>query len=236
MRMSFDEQRPDGLGIEPGEAIRIAGAFTRAAIDFFSVVHGRADADVELAKAILTMGTPASPHLEFAGWVRKRVDVPVMRAAKIADVATARNGVAAGLVDLVGKTRALIADPDLPRKVAAGHADHVRPCVGASVCLDSIYTAGSAVCIHNPATGRELVLPQRVTRSAATKRCLVGGGPAGLEAARVLAERGHSVALSEASSTFGWQVALASLAERRRVASRNIHAAVLDSFRLCSAI
>ncbi len=216
MRMSFDEQRP-GEGIEPDEAIRIAAEFTRAGIDFFSVVRGRADTDTLLAQAIPPMATPASPHLEFAGWVRQRVDVPVMHAARIADVATARHAVAEGLVDLVGMTRALMADPDLPLKVASGHADRVRPCVGANVCLDSIYANGSAVCIHNPATGRELVLPQRVVRAAATKRCVVvGGGPAGLEAARVLAERGHAVTLYEANSTFGGQVALASLSERRR--------------------
>ncbi len=217
MRMSFDEGRPEGLGIEPAEAIRMAAAFSRAGIDFFSVVRGRADTDTQLAKAIPPMATPASPHLEFAGWVRQRVDVPIMHAARIADVATARHAVAAGLVDLVGMTRALMADPDLPAKVAAGQADRVRPCVGASVCLDSIYTSGSAVCIHNPATGRELVLPQRVTRAAVPKRCVVvGGGPAGLEAARVLAERGHAVTLYEASSRFGGQVALASISERRR--------------------
>jgi 2,4-dienoyl-CoA reductase-like NADH-dependent reductase (Old Yellow Enzyme family) len=217
MRMSFDEMRPDGAGVEPDEAIRIAAAFTRAGIDFFSIVRGHADTDAQLARAIPPMGTPASPHLEFAGWVRKRVDVPVMHAGRIADVATARHAVAAGLVDLVGMTRALMADPDLPLKVAAGHEDRVRPCVGASMCLDSIYASGSAVCIHNPATGRELVLPQRVVWVASTKRCVVvGGGPAGLEAARVLAERGHRVRLFEASSTFGGQVALASRAERRR--------------------
>ena len=166
MRMSFDEMRPDGAGVEPDEAIRIAAAFTRAGIDFFSIVRGHADTDAQLARAIPPMGTPASPHLEFAGWVRKRVDVPVMHAGRIADVATARHAVAAGLVDLVGMTRALMADPDLPLKVAAGHEDRVRPCVGASMCLDSIYASGSAVCIHNPATGRELVLPQRVVRAA----------------------------------------------------------------------
>ena len=104
----------------PEEAIRMAAAYTKAGIDFFSVIRGRSDTDVELAKVIPPMFTPASPHLEFAGWVKKQVDVPVMHASKIADVATARYAIAEGLLDLVGMTRALIADPDLPRKVAAG--------------------------------------------------------------------------------------------------------------------
>ncbi len=217
MRMSFDDQRPDGTGIEPDEAIRMAAEFTKAGIDFFSVIRGRADTDVELAKMIPPMFTPASPHLEFAGWVKQRVDVPVMHAARIGDIATARHAIDDGLVDLVGMVRALMADPDLPRKVEAGEADRVRPCVGASVCLDSIYTAGSSTCIHNPATGRERQLPQRITPAAVPKRCaVVGGGPAGLEAARVLAERGHTVTLYEANATFGGQVALAAVSERRR--------------------
>ena len=158
IRMSFDEQREVGIG--PEEAIRIARRFTDEGIDVISIVRGYVDTDAHLTNLIPPMATPASPHLEFAGWVRKNVDVPVMHAARIADVATARHAIAEGLLDLVGMTRALMADPQLPRKVQAGHADQVRPCVGASVCLDSIYTAGSALCIHNPATGRELQLPQ----------------------------------------------------------------------------
>jgi N-methyl-L-proline demethylase len=217
MRMSFDDERPEGAGLGPDEAIRMAAEFTKAGIDFFSVVRGRPDTEFALARMIPPMFTPASPQLEFAGWVKQRVDVPVMHAARITDVATARHAIADGLIDLVGMVRPLMADPDLPRKEQAGEGDRIRPCVGASVCLDSIYTSGSSTCIHNPATGRELHLPQRITPAAAPKRCaVVGGGPAGLEAARVLAERGHTVTLYEANATFGGQVALAAVSERRR--------------------
>jgi N-methyl-L-proline demethylase len=215
VRMSFDEQRADGIG--PDEAIRIAHRFTDEGIDFISVVRGYVDTDAHLTVTIPPMGTPANPHLEFAGWVKKNVDVPVMHAGRIADVATARYAIGEGLLDLVGMTRALMADPNLPRKVQTGRTDQVRPCVGANMCIDSIYQAGSALCIHNPATGRELQLPQVVSPAPATKRCaVIGTGPAGLEAARVLAERGHNVTLFEANTTAGGQVSLAALSPRRR--------------------
>jgi 2,4-dienoyl-CoA reductase-like NADH-dependent reductase (Old Yellow Enzyme family) len=215
IRMSFDEQREDGIG--PEEAIRIARRFTDEGIDFISIIRGYLDTDAQLTKIIPPMATPANPHLEFAGWVKKNVDVPVMHAARIADVATARYAIAEGLLDLVGMTRALMADPNLPRKAQAGKTDQVRPCVGASMCLDTIYTNGSALCIHNPATGRELQLPQVVSSAPTRKRCaVVGAGPAGLEAARVLAERGHHVILFEANTIVGGQVSLAALSPRRR--------------------
>jgi N-methyl-L-proline demethylase len=215
VRMTFDEGRADGL--QPEDALRIAGALTGAGIDFISVIKGFIDTDTELARVIPPMGTPAAPHLEFVGWVRKNVDVPVMHAAKIGDVATARYAIAEGLVDLVGMTRALMADPYLPDKVAAGRVNRIRPCVGANMCIDGIYASGAAYCAHNPSTGRELRLPHRVTRAAEPKQvAVVGGGPAGLEAARTLGERGHDVVLFEASSSLGGQIALAARSPRRR--------------------
>ena len=96
-----------------------------------------------------------------------------MHAARISDVATARYAIREGLVDLVGMTRAQIADPHLVRKVAAGDEDRIRPCVGANYCLDSIYQSGDAKCIHNPATGRELTL---AARRRAGRRGEEGGG------------------------------------------------------------
>jgi 2,4-dienoyl-CoA reductase-like NADH-dependent reductase (Old Yellow Enzyme family)/thioredoxin reductase len=215
VRMTFDEGRSEGLTSD--EALKIAHALTDAGIDFISVIRGFIDTDAELARMIPPMGTPAAPHLEFAGWVKQNVTVPVMHAAKIGDVATARYAIAEGLIDLVGMTRALIADPYLAVKVAAGRTDQIRPCVGASMCIDGIYNSGAAYCAHNPSTGRELRLPHQVKRAPGPKRvAVVGGGPAGLEAARTLRERGHDVVLFEANPSLGGQIALAAKSPRRR--------------------
>ena len=214
-RMTFDEQRP--VGLEEDEALRIAEDITGAGIDFVSLIRGSIGTDADLARMIPPMATQAAPHLEFAGQIKQKLSVPVMHAARIADVATARYAITEGLLDLVGMTRALMADPELPNKVRTGRAYEIRPCVGANMCIDGIYNSGSAFCIHNPSTGRELEVPQRVVPASTSRRvAVVGAGPAGLEAARVLGERGHDVQVYEASSRAGGQLLLASRAPRRR--------------------
>lgn len=207
IRMTFDEQREDGLGWD--ESVEIARHVVDAGIDFISIIRGSVETDAAMGKMIPPMGTPSAPHLRFAGEVRAAVGVPVMHAARIVDVATARHAVSEGLLDLVGMTRALIADPYLPAKTAAGQEDRIRPCVGAATCIDGIYVSGAAYCVHNASTGRELQIPHQVDPAPQARRAVVvGGGPAGLEAARVLAERGHDVRLFEASSELGGQVTL----------------------------
>jgi N-methyl-L-proline demethylase len=131
-------------------------------------------------------------------------------------VATARHAVANGLLDLVGMTRAHMADPHIVRKIIEGREHDIRPCVGATYCLDRIYQGGDAYCIHNPATGRELKMPHLIARAEKKKKIVVvGAGPAGLEAARVSAERGHDVTVFEAADKPGGQVRLTSLSKRR---------------------
>ncbi|MFE0254725.1 FAD-dependent oxidoreductase [Streptomyces sp. NPDC059010] len=214
-RMTFDEEREGGL--ETDEALRIAEDISAAGIDFISLIKGSIGTDADLARTIPPMSTPASPHLEFAGRVKRKLSVPVMHAARISDVATARYAIAEGLLDLVGMTRALMADPELPNKVRDGRTDRIRPCVGANMCIDGIYSSGAAFCVHNPSTGRELEIPQRIDAASTARRvAVVGAGPAGLEAARVLAERGHDVRLFEAADKVGGQLLLASLVPRRR--------------------
>ena len=215
IRMAMTEDHPDGL--TPEDGLQAARHYIADGIDFLSVIKGSIASDAALARVIPSMGTPSAPFLDFAAGVKQALDIPVMHAARIADIATARYAVREGLLDLVGMTRALIADPHLVSKVAAGEEDRIRPCVGASYCLDSIYQAGDTKCIHNPATGREQTLPHALTPSSRSRNAVVvGGGPAGLEAARVLGGRGHRVVLFEASDRTGGQVRLAAQNPRRR--------------------
>lgn len=214
-RMSFDELRENGLG--PGELLTVAQDIIDGGVDVISALGGSIDSDARLTRMIPIMGMASAPHLEFIGEIRQKLNVPVMHAGKIADVATARYAIEAGLLDLVGMTRALIADPYLPTKIANKTEDQIRPCVGASMCIDGIYTAGAAFCIHNPSTGRELELPQEIESTSKPKRvAVVGGGPGGLEAARTLAEKGHTVTLFEANDSLGGQINIAIRSPRRR--------------------
>lgn len=215
LRMSMDEDRPDGL--QRDEALTALRAYVTDGVDFLSVIKGTIESDATLAKVIPSMGTPSAPFLDFAGEIRAAVEIPVMHASRISDVATARHALRAGLLDLVGLTRPQMADPYFVAKLASGDEDRIRPCVGASYCLDAIYQAGDAKCIHNAATGRELTMTHQIRpTSVRLKAVVVGAGPAGLEAARVLGERGHDVVVLEAADAAGGQVRLASGAPRRR--------------------
>jgi N-methyl-L-proline demethylase len=118
---------------------------------------------------------------------------------------------------MVGMTRAHMADPHIVRKIIEGREDEIRPCVGANYCLDRIYQGGSAYCIHNAATGRELSMPHQIVPAAVKRKIvIVGAGPGGLEAARVCAERGHEVVVFEAADEPGGQVRLTARSPRRR--------------------
>jgi 2,4-dienoyl-CoA reductase-like NADH-dependent reductase (Old Yellow Enzyme family)/thioredoxin reductase len=215
LRYGMDEVEPGGIdmdeGIAIGKVFRDSGM-----VDYLNLNRGRIHTDPAMTDMIPIQGMRAAPHLDFAGRIRAEVGMPTLHAARIPDVATARHAVATGQVDMVGMTRAHMADPHIVRKIVEGREQDIRPCVGATYCLDRIYQGGMALCIHNPSTGREGTQPHAIAPAEVKKKVvIVGAGPAGLEAARVAAERGHSVTVFEVADQPGGQIRLTARSKRR---------------------
>ncbi|PWQ95137.1 NADH:flavin oxidoreductase [Leucothrix pacifica] len=236
------EEKDGGVGLEDSSHLGKLLA-EEGLVNFLNVYFGRMDAEDSLADNHLPgMAVASAPFLEKARDFKQAVQVPVFHATRIADIATARYAIREGVIDMVGMTRAHIADPHLVNKMQRGEEDRIRPCVGATLC-----STDYRVCIHNAATGVEQTMTHTITpdvteakngdvnaaasagvsadgtadantdvsahRGAdvaqAKKAVVIGGGPAGMEVARVLASRGHSVTLLEAQSQLGGQIHLA---------------------------
>ncbi|KIC12250.1 N-methylproline demethylase [Leisingera sp. ANG-M1] len=216
MRVTGDELAEGGLSarecIEAAQKIAATGA-----VDFLNVLAGAPYDDLGLADWVAPMGMPAAPHLNVAGAIRQAVDLPVFHAGGVADIATARHAIREGQADMIGMTRAHMADPYLVQKLQQSEEARIRPCVALGYCVDRVNQGKPAVCGHNAATGREAVMPHVIAPAPERRKVVVaGGGPAGLEAARVAAERGHNVVLFEASGRLGGQVGLAAKGMTRR--------------------
>jgi len=215
-RYTADEAQKGGIsaaeGIEISKKLSATGQ-----LDFLNVIRGRIHTDPAMTDVIPVQGMRSAPHLDFAGEVKKATGMPTFHASRIPDVATARHAIKSGILDMVGMTRAHMADPHVVRKIMTGRESDIRPCVGATYCLDRIYQGGEALCIHNAATGRELSMPHDIpTTDNVRNVVIVGAGPAGLEAARVCAERGHKITVLEAQDHAGGQIHLTALNPRRR--------------------
>jgi 2,4-dienoyl-CoA reductase-like NADH-dependent reductase (Old Yellow Enzyme family) len=216
IRCVFDEVEKGG--ITKSEGLKIAKILSDSGlVDYLNVNKGRIHTDPILTKHIPIQGMKSAPHLEFAGEIKKDIQLPIFHASKISDVATARYAISNGLVDMIGMTRGHLADPHIVTKIKEKREEDIRPCVGATYCLDRIYQGEEALCIHNAATGRELKFPNIISPSTFKKKIVVvGAGPAGLEAARIAGERGHEVVVFEAAPDPGGQIRLCAKSERRK--------------------
>ncbi|MCK4581637.1 MAG: FAD-dependent oxidoreductase, partial [Dehalococcoidia bacterium] len=162
------------------------------------------------------MAQPPGNLVRFAEAIKSVISIPVIAVGRI-DPATSETVIEEGRADLIAVGRALIADPELPNKAASGKLDDIRPCIGCQTCLDCITTWHEPVrCVVNPAVGKERECA--VQRADSPKKVfVVGGGPAGMEAARVSALRGHNVVLYDRGETLGGQLLLASIPPYKEV-------------------
>ncbi|CAB3902255.1 NADH:flavin oxidoreductase [Achromobacter piechaudii] len=216
LRMCGDEFHDDGLDHEALREIAQAMADT-GLIDYLGVIGSGADTHNSLANCMPPMALPPEPFAHLAAGIKSVVRIPVMHAQSIRDAVQAERLLAAGHADLVGMTRAHIADPHLVVKIRDDREDEIKQCVGANYCIDRQYDGLDVLCIQNAATAREETMPHVIARSRGPQRkvVVVGAGPAGMEAARVCAERGHQVVLFERATAIGGQILLAAKAPQR---------------------
>lgn len=187
-------------------------------VDFFNIWMGTPATNWSFPNTLPGMAQGFGPYLDQAARFKQAVRYPVFHSARLNDPTVAERALREGAIDLVGMTRGHMADPYLVAKLTRGEESRIRPCVGTNYCIDRIYQGGEALCLHNPATGREQTMPQVITpgHGKRLKVAIVGGGPGGLEAARVCASRGHSVVLFEATNELGGQLLIAARASWRR--------------------
>jgi 2,4-dienoyl-CoA reductase-like NADH-dependent reductase (Old Yellow Enzyme family) len=217
VRLAADEIAPGGLG--PEACAEIAAALcARSEVDFVSAALGHS---ASYRGSTYIVPPPPEPRDAIAAPVapmRAAIPgVPLIGTTRVADLEAAERLVGSGAVDLVGMTRAMIADPDLLAKAADGRAAEVIPCIGCNQGCIGHYHAGLPIaCTVNPRTGRERTLP-RPGRTTENRRVLVaGGGPAGVAAALEAAAAGHDVVLAERGAQLGGQLRVAGRAPAHR--------------------
>ena len=221
IRLPGDELVDGGLGLEEMKAV-VRAIESDGKVDYLNVIAGT-NMD-RLQRAGHWPPTPARHGLfvHLAAAIRSVVELPVFTVGRITDPVHAEQVLANGEADMVGMTRAHVADPDLIAKLREGRLDDIRPCVGANMCIRNGFEGRSIGCIHNPQTGRELTWGEPTAAGKSLDVAVIGGGPAGLEAARVAALRGHRVTLHENSEHLGGQLRTWTRLDSRRELQRII--------------
>jgi 2,4-dienoyl-CoA reductase-like NADH-dependent reductase (Old Yellow Enzyme family) len=209
LRMSVDEKDPAGL--EEPEALD-AISEVEPLINYVSVVAGTSASLGGAIHIVPPMFEDTAYCAPFSAAVKQRVSIPVIVTGRVNQPQIAEAVLTSGQADMCGMTRALICDPQMPAKAKAGNLDDIRACIGCNqACIGHFHKGVPVSCIQHPETGRELVYGTISQAEVAKKVLVVGGGPAGMKAASVAAQRGHDVTLLEADSQLGGQARLAQL-------------------------
>lgn len=209
IRLSGDELNPYGMPLS--EVVEICRALDeRDCFDYYNITAGSSATLGGATHIVPPMAIKNAYLAPYAAAVRSAVRKPVLVTGRINQPQIAEQILAAGQADLVGMTRAMIADPEMPNKARAGAIDDIRACIACNqACIGHMHAGYPISCIQHPETGRELRYGAK-PRTGKPRRVLVaGGGPAGLKAAAVAAERGHTVTLYERDRRLGGQVLLA---------------------------
>jgi len=204
----------DAVAMDPGEVVEFCRMLDGddGGPDFFNVIAGTS-ASLQGAIHIVPPMTVDNAYVApFAATVKAVVGVPVMVAGRINQPQTAEQVIASGQADLCGMTRAMICDPRMPEKARRGRVDDIRACIACNqACIHHFHRGYPISCIQYPESGRELEYGERAPAKTVRSVLVAGGGPAGMKAAAVLAERGHRVVLCEATGQLGGQALLAQL-------------------------
>ncbi|MFC1914975.1 FAD-dependent oxidoreductase, partial [Chloroflexota bacterium] len=211
IRISGDELLPDGLNQDDMKVVAQRFAATRK-IDYINVTIG---SRAHLSLVVPPMAVPLGFQVYLAAGIKDVVDIPVFTVGRINDPVQAEEILANGYADMIGMVRALICDPELPNKTREGRLDDIRKCIACNqACQKRIWDELPISCVQNPAAGREKDLGIGTISQAVTRKkvLIAGGGPSGMEAARIAAIRGHEVMLYEREKELGGQMQLAAKA------------------------
>ncbi|NTZ70138.1 FAD-dependent oxidoreductase [Pseudomonas protegens] len=213
LRISADERDPEGLTEDESLA---AVQMLQGQLDYVHIVAGTSASLGGAVHIVPPMAVEAAYLAREAGTFKARLSIPLFVTGRINQPQEAEAIIAKGQADVCGMTRALICDPQMPNKSDSGRAEDVRACIACNqACIGHFHKGLPISCIQHPETGRELLYGQPKPSAPGKRILVVGGGPAGMKAAAVAAQRGHRVTLYEASAQLGGQIQLAQLLPRR---------------------
>ncbi|MDF4205730.1 FAD-dependent oxidoreductase [Pseudomonas protegens] len=213
LRISADERDPEGLTEDESLA---AVQLLQGQLDYVHIVAGTSASLGGAVHIVPPMAVEAAYLAREAGTFKAGLSIPLFVTGRINQPQEAEAIIAKGQADVCGMTRALICDPQMPNKSDSGHAEDVRACIACNqACIGHFHKGLPISCIQHPETGRELLYGQPKPSARGKRILVVGGGPAGMKAAAVAAQRGHHVTLYEASAQLGGQIQLAQLLPRR---------------------